>query len=369
MTDESLFTGQTPGIPNIFEAGPRTVANALRFAVPGKVKGFRIYAPTTATGTYAGVLWKATTGSAGTELGTATFAALSAGWNTVLLGAPISVDELSVYKVGLRTSEGRYAATSGFWATGLVSGNVIGLQDGSSFAGITQSNGTFAGDATAYPTGTFGSNAYFIDVIFEATTGESHPTTGTGEIGFAGTGTTSTKRATSGTAAIGFSASATHSGGDDGIPQEGAAYEIEQIMEALAAVFNGVATGDEINGTAVTLECHPEVVGQIDPPSIVLELDDLNWDLNMAAGADGWTVVALALVSYQDMEGAQRALWRFLSRKATSGVARLKGALEEDQTLGGLVHYAIMTNVRNIGVITYNGVDYLGAELIIEVVS
>jgi hypothetical protein len=69
------------------------------------------------------------------------------------------------------------------------------------------------------------------------------------------------------------------------------------------------------------------------------------------------------------MAGAQRALWRFLSRKESSGVARLKQALEADQTLGGLVSYAVMTNVRNIGIVTYNGVDYLGAELIIEVVS
>lgn len=369
MTDESLFTGQTPGIPNVFEAAPRTVANALRFAVPGVVKGFRIYAPGTISGTFAGVLWKATSASAGTELGAATFGALSVGWNTVLLGSPIPVDEVSVYKVGQRTSEGRYAATAGFWATSLVSGNVIGLQDGATFAGITQSNGSFAGDATSYPNGTFGSNGYFIDVIFEATTSESHPTIGTAGIGFAGTAAVSTKRSTAGTARIGFSASSTHSGGDNGIPQEGAKYEIEAVMEALAAVFNGVQTGDEIEGVPITLECHAEVVGQVDPPAMVLELDDLDWDLNMGSGADGWTVAALALVSYQDMAGAQRALWRFLSRKSTSGVVRLKTALEANQDLGGLVSYAVLTKVRNIGVITYNGVDYLGAELIIEVVS
>lgn len=371
MADESLFTSQTPGIPNVFEASPVTVANAFRSLVDGTIKGFRIYAPgTVGAGTYAGVLWQITGAGTGTELGAATFGALSPGWNEVLLGSPIAITAGVPYKVGQRTSEGRYAATGGFWSSQLTSGNLIGIQDGATVGGIVVANGSFTAGLTAYAGSTFGSNGYFIDVIFEATpAGESHPTTGTGEVGIAGTAAIATKRSTAGTGSFSIAASATHSGGDGGIPQEGARYEIEEIMEALAAVFDGTATGDVIGGQAIKLECHPEVVGQIDPPSIVLELDDLNWDLNMAAGADGWTITALALVSYADMEGAQRALWRFLSRKSTSGIVRLKTALEADQTLGGLVSYAIMQNVRNIGVVTYNGVDYLGAELIIEVVS
>jgi hypothetical protein len=146
-------------------------------------------------------------------------------------------------------------------------------------------------------------------------------------------------------------------------------YDIGEIMDALASVFDGVETGDEIGGVAITLECHPEVTGQVEPPAIVLELDDQSWDLNMGHGADSFAIIALALVQFQDSDNAQRALWAFLSRKASAGAVRLKAALEADQTLGGLVSYAIMTGVRNIGIITYNGVDYLGAELLIEVVS
>jgi hypothetical protein len=146
-------------------------------------------------------------------------------------------------------------------------------------------------------------------------------------------------------------------------------YDIGQVMDALAAVFNGVETGDEIDGVAITLECQAEVGGQVDVPAVVLELDDQTWDLNMGSGADSLGIVAVVLVQYQEAEGAQRALWSFLSRKEGSGFLRLKAALEADQTLGGLVSYAIMTTVRNIGIITYGNVDYLGAEMIIEVVS
>lgn len=367
---ESLFTTQLPTLTDVAEGVPVTVGTALRFAVAGKVSGFRVYAPLTVSGTFAGALWQITGSSSGTLLGSATFGVLAPGWNTVLLGAPIDVDAVNPYKVGLRTSEGRYAATGAFWSTGFSNGNVIGIQDNAVVNGIIISNGSFGSGLVNYPSSTFNSNGYWIDVLFDATpTSESHPTTGTGAFGVSGFDSTTTKRTTAGTGTFGISASAMHSGGDSGVPQLGAAYEIEAVMTALAHVFDGVQTGDEIGGVPTTLECHAEVVGQVDPPSIVLELDNLNWDLNMGGGADGFTVVALALVSYADMAGAQRALWRFLSRKSSSGIVRLKTALEADQSLGGLVSYAIMTNVRNIGVVTYNGVDYLGAELIIEVVS
>lgn len=378
MTNESLFTSQTPGLPNVNEGVPVTVAGTFRFAAPGVVKGFRMYAPATVgSGTYAGALWNITQDDSpilsgvGTLIDSATFGALSAGWNEVLLGTPAVVDDTSTYRVGLRTSEGRYAATSGLWASaGITNGNITGIQDGSSAPGLAVLvNGSFTSGLTNYPNNTFGSNGYFIDVIYEADSGELHTAAGTGIVGIAGTVEVRSVHTAAGTGAFGISASGTHSGGDGGGPQEGAAYELEQVMDALAAVFNGVETGDEIGGVAVTMECHPEVTAQVQPPSMVLEIDDLNWDLNMGSGADSWTVTALALVTYQDMDSAQRLLWRFLSRKRTSGIMRIKAALEANQTLGGLVSYAVLASVRNIGTINYAGVDYLGAELIIEVMS
>lgn len=196
-------------------------------------------------------------------------------------------------------------------------------------------------------------------------TSESHPTTGTAQVSMSATATEATKRNTAGTARVSMRATALSSGGT----VEGVHYEIEDIMDALASTFNGVATGDTIGGSAITIEAHAEVTGQIEPPAIVLELDNQDFDLNMASGADSLSVVALLLVTYQDTDNAQRLLWRFLSRGVGSGLFRVKQALENNQSLDGLVSYAIMTTVRNIGIVTYNGVDYLGAELVIEVVS
>jgi hypothetical protein len=148
-----------------------------------------------------------------------------------------------------------------------------------------------------------------------------------------------------------------------------AEYEIEEIMDALAERFHGLDTGDTLGGSVVELTAYATVPGNIEVPALVLELDDIAWDLNMGDGADGLSVVASCYIQAVDSKGAQRAMWRFLSRKSESGVGRLKAALEEDATLGGLVSFAHMTNARRIGQITYDGIDYLGAELIIEVVS
>ena len=66
-------------------------------------------------------------------------------------------------------------------------------------------------------------------------------------------------------------------------------------------------------------------------------------------------------------EGGQRILRAALS---TGGVGtRLKDALDEDKTLGGLVSYAEISGTRRIGTVPYAGSEYVGAEIVIEVVA
>lgn len=146
-----------------------------------------------------------------------------------------------------------------------------------------------------------------------------------------------------------------------------AAYDLNQVADALAATFQGVPTGDELDGEPVLISGHSDVPEQPNVPAVVLELDELSWDENMGGGADSFTFIATALVQYADSKTAQRAMRSFLSR--SGGAGRLKAALEANQNLGGLVSYAHMNNARRIGLIKYNGVDYLGAELVIEVMS
>lgn len=148
-----------------------------------------------------------------------------------------------------------------------------------------------------------------------------------------------------------------------------ASYDLNAIFDALAEKLNGLETGQEIGGQGQTLTAYSEVVGNIQAPAIVLELDDVAYDLTMQNGADGISVVATCLIQNVDASGAQRALRTFMSRAEAAGVGRLKAVLDEDTTLGGLVSYVQFSGVRRVGTLTYDGVDYLGAELIIEVMS
>jgi hypothetical protein len=169
----SLFTSQTPAIPNVSEASPVTVGNTLTFSVAGTASGARVYAPTTVgAGTFEAALWEITAGDpggAGTLKASAVFGALTPGaWNTVLFSGPVTIDPAKAYVIGLRTSEGRYAATGGLFATALVNSPITGIKDASAAGGFGNLvNGRFTSGLVNYPTSTFGSNGYFIDVLFD----------------------------------------------------------------------------------------------------------------------------------------------------------------------------------------------------------
>lgn len=146
-----------------------------------------------------------------------------------------------------------------------------------------------------------------------------------------------------------------------------ASYDLNAVADALASVFDGVTTGEELAGVPVVVTAYADVPGTVEVPAVVLELDDIQYDQTMGAGMDEFTFIALLLVEYQDMATAQRSLRSFMSRNG--GFGRLKAALEADVTLGGLVSVAHMTGVRRIGGITYGEATYLGAEVLIEVTS
>jgi hypothetical protein len=148
-----------------------------------------------------------------------------------------------------------------------------------------------------------------------------------------------------------------------------AAYDLNEVFDALQGVFNGLATGLEIGGQGQTLTAYSEVVGNVQVPAMVLELDDITWDETMGSGQDQFTIMATILV--QDVSGAdaQRELRSFLSRAPGAGLARIKATLEDNHTLGGLVSFVHMGAARQMGKITYDGTDYLGVALPLEVVS
>lgn len=148
-----------------------------------------------------------------------------------------------------------------------------------------------------------------------------------------------------------------------------ASYDLNEIFDALAEVWNGLETGDEFNGVAQVITAYSEVVGNIQAPAIVLELDDIAWDQTMGGGEDMFTILATILVKDIASGDAQRDLRSFLSRAPGAGFERIKAALAANKTLGGLVSYVEMGSARQMGKIPYDGVDYMGVALPLEVLS
>lgn len=148
-----------------------------------------------------------------------------------------------------------------------------------------------------------------------------------------------------------------------------AGYDLNAIFDALRGLYNGLATGETMDGRAQYLTAYSEVVGNVQTPAMVLELDDITWDLTMGGGEDVITIMATILVQDVETKDAQRQLRSFLSRAPGTGLARIKAVLADDDTLGGLVSYVQMGQARQMGKITFDGVDYLGVALPLEVVS
>lgn len=173
----NLYTSQTPTIPNIFENQNVTVGQTLVFAVAGTVDGGRFFAPTTVgAGMFELTLWEITAddnpaaSGTGTLLASASFGALTPGaWNSVSFSAPVAITPLTkAYRLAVRTSEGRYAATGAFFnSAALVNGDITGPQTGTDPVGIGPlDDGNFIESITTYPNKTFNGNAYFVDPNF-----------------------------------------------------------------------------------------------------------------------------------------------------------------------------------------------------------
>lgn len=153
----SLFTAQTPASPAISDSGAVELGTAFVPSVAGTVTGVSFYKGAGNGGTHVGTLWS----SSGTKLATATFSGESAtGWQTVNFAAPVTVTAGTTYVVSYFAPQGHYAGTSGFFANAFTAGPLTAR------AG---NNGLYKYGATSgFPTDSWGSTNYFVDVLFRA---------------------------------------------------------------------------------------------------------------------------------------------------------------------------------------------------------
>lgn len=171
-----LFTSQVPGLPDVNEGINVTVGISVVFDTAGTVTGGWFYAPATlGAGTFEAAFWVMTHADGTTDAGTGTllanalFSSITPGaWNNVTFSSGVAVDSSHVYVISLRTSEGRYAATSAFFVSALVNGHITGIQGDTDPVGLGAIyNGRFIDSSiTLFPKLTFNHNCYFVDVDF-----------------------------------------------------------------------------------------------------------------------------------------------------------------------------------------------------------
>jgi hypothetical protein len=107
-------------------------------------------------------------------------------------------------------------------------------------------------------------------------------------------------------------------------------------------------------------------LGQVSPPTaVILPVTGtfIRYSVTFDAETD-YMLRAVVLVSEGDSASGQDTLDGYLSVTGTSSVW---AAVQADPTLGQQVSYAAVVEASSYGIQNWNGVDYLGASLIVNV--
>ncbi|MDR6754963.1 hypothetical protein J2Y48_000236 [Mycoplana sp. BE70] len=167
-TATSLFSlTDTPSITSNNDASPVELGVKFVASASGQITGLRYYKSAQDTGTHVGSLWT----SSGTLLTSATFVNESAsGWQTVMFSQPVNITAGTTY-VASYQSNGHYAATPNYFTTTRTNG-VLSAPSSSTSGG----NGVFAyGSGNEFPTSSWSSSNYWVDVLFERSTANAVP--------------------------------------------------------------------------------------------------------------------------------------------------------------------------------------------------
>jgi Domain of unknown function (DUF4082) len=160
----SVFTNQTPSGAVINDAAV-TLGMRFKSSVAGSINGARFYKLPGMVGPHIGVLYD----NVGTVIKTVTFAGETAsGWQTQNFATPFTAVPGVTYVIAVYFSDGKYLTDQSYFAAGGVTNGVLTApQDGTPDA-----NGVYTyGGAPAFPTSSFNSSNYWVDINFSGSDG------------------------------------------------------------------------------------------------------------------------------------------------------------------------------------------------------
>jgi len=161
----ALAANVTPTTASANDSSAVELGVKFRSDGAGTITGIRFYKGTGNTGTHIGNLWTIT----GQRLATATFASETAsGWQQVNFAQPVAITANTVYVASYFAPAGHYAADNDYFSTKGVDNPPIHLLQ----EGVSGSNGVFSyGTTSTFPTSSYQSTNYWVDVVFTAGSG------------------------------------------------------------------------------------------------------------------------------------------------------------------------------------------------------
>ena len=138
----------------------------FRASQAGYITGIRFYKGTGNTGTHVGSVWT----SQGNKLGSVTFTGESAtGWQQATFSAPLPVTANATYVASYYAPVGRYAVNQDYFTSAATTrGPLTALRDGTDGP-----NGLYRYGASGFPTSSFRSSNYWVDVVFDSSVNDT----------------------------------------------------------------------------------------------------------------------------------------------------------------------------------------------------
>ncbi|MCK1590070.1 DUF4082 domain-containing protein [Bradyrhizobium sp. 169] len=164
VSAQSLFgTSDAPNVANSGDTSPVEVGVKFTASVNGTITGLRFYKGSLNTGPHVADLWS----SSGALLATTTFTNETAsGWQQVNFSNPVAITAGTTYVASYHTN-GNYSGTQNYFAASLANGQLTAP------AGA---NGVYSyGSGSVFPTSTFKSSNYWVDVVFNGSSATSVP--------------------------------------------------------------------------------------------------------------------------------------------------------------------------------------------------
>jgi hypothetical protein len=147
-----------PANPAVNVGEPGEVGVKFRSQLPGYITGVRFYKGAANTGTHVGNLWTVT----GTHLASATFTNETAsGWQEVLFPSPVPITANTTYVASYHINSGYVAFDESYFVDGVYNNPLRALRNGEDGP-----NGLFKLGTSGFPTLSWQSTNYWVDVVF-----------------------------------------------------------------------------------------------------------------------------------------------------------------------------------------------------------